>query len=258
MPTSNPDQFPRALAGAVHLSTVCEAMELKGGVMNKTPAHSLVERLEQRLNNPHINSWLGGDHELLREALTSLREQAKPEDLGPHPHCLRCKGSGECSNAQFRCPCRWSTSPLRFDAERKRAEDAEARAVISERFRREDAGSHIDDLNMQIELRKRAEAECARLRAERDDFKRALTGDHDCVLAEVKANLAAAAQQEIAKLRDYQQHKEGCPVLRCMICGRGRSLKNGDCSYDKYQRHTFHGGVCSCGLIAAERLQNDG
>ena len=256
MPTSNPDQFPRAQAGAVHLSTVCEAMELKGGVMNKTPAHSLVERLEQRLNNPHINSWLRGDHELLREALTALREQAKPEDLGPHPHCLRCKGSGECSNAQFRCPCRWSTSPLRFDAERKRAKDAEAR--LATRVDPSEYTRQVERLNaINRERAEKAEADCARLRAERDDFKRALTGDHDCVLAEVKANLAAA-RQEIAKLRDYQQHKEGCPALTCMICERGRSLENEDCSYDKHQCHIFHGGVCSCGLISVEGLQNDG
>jgi hypothetical protein len=25
----------------------------------------------------------------------------------PHSDCPRCKGTGECSNAQFRCMCRW-------------------------------------------------------------------------------------------------------------------------------------------------------
>ncbi len=46
-------------------------------------------------------------------------EAAQGIDVGPHPNCARCKGTGEAPNAQFRCPCRWSHSPIRRDAEQR-------------------------------------------------------------------------------------------------------------------------------------------
>jgi hypothetical protein len=51
------------------------------------------------------------------DELDALLQGAGPEeqpiDLGPYPRCPQCHGTGECSNAQFRCPCRWSTSSYR-------------------------------------------------------------------------------------------------------------------------------------------------
>ncbi len=40
-------------------------------------------------------------------ASSCSRETDTRLDYGPDPNCRDCKGSGECSNAQFRCACRW-------------------------------------------------------------------------------------------------------------------------------------------------------
>lgn len=56
-----------------------------------------------------------------------------PGDLGPHPNCRRCRGTGECDNAQFQCPCRWSTSPYRRDAERQQGGEP-APALVDEQY----------------------------------------------------------------------------------------------------------------------------
>lgn len=54
---------------------------------------------------------------LLAQQTPAQTAEGKAIDLGPHPQCSRCKGSGEADNAQFACSCRWSNSPLRFTAE---------------------------------------------------------------------------------------------------------------------------------------------
>ena len=47
-----------------------------------------------------------------KDALLSVQQ-----DLGPYLNCKRCLGTGEEPNAQFRCSCRWSNSPLRAAGE---------------------------------------------------------------------------------------------------------------------------------------------
>ncbi len=46
-----------------------------------------------------------------------MAKQDGPVDVGPHPNCPRCKGTGRCDNPQFRCACRWDISPHRAEAE---------------------------------------------------------------------------------------------------------------------------------------------
>lgn len=41
----------------------------------------------------------------------------RPKDLGPHPNCRRCRGSGEAPNAQFSCGCQWEGGYRRREAE---------------------------------------------------------------------------------------------------------------------------------------------
>lgn len=43
-------------------------------------------------------------------------EGVHADDLGAHPDCPRCHGTGRAPNAQFRCACRWEGSAGRDEA----------------------------------------------------------------------------------------------------------------------------------------------
>lgn len=84
----------------------------------------------------------------------------------------------------------------------------------SERFRSEDAGSHLDDLCFQIDLRKKAEAQLATLRAENARVNKELSGylqaeEPDGWIDKLRSELATLHREREA-LIPYLQHKAEC------------------------------------------------